>query len=122
MKLKDLSKRELKTNIKDIGISDDGTVLNYVPMFKEDDVVKLKASSCKISADLSKINSVNLVVDKCKLADLGDMLVEVVYFKDTGIPIKNPYLVEYFSKVLIVQSGKHTNTQRFVSKTNESNT
>lgn len=111
MKLKDITKKnDIKTSIKDISISDDGTILNYTPMFTKDSKVKTKVVAHKISRDLERLDNLILTVEDCKLADLGDMLVEVVYFKKDNPNIQNPYLVEYFSITMEVQSVRHINT------------
>lgn len=101
MKLKDLTKSAVSTNVKGISINKEGDVVDYVPIFNENTFVKLKEGADKMSNDLDRIKNVTLIVEKCKLAYLGDMLTEVVRFKeiDNVNTIRNPYLVEYFEPV-----------------------
>lgn len=111
MKLENITKRKtnFKTNL-DINVLDDGTIVDYIPTFNKGDIVKLIPNKVKYSIDLKLIVGKELVVDKCKIADLGDMLIEVLYL-DTSINIKatpkkkainyirNPYIVEHFKKI-----------------------
>lgn len=74
-------------------------IVDFTPTFEEGDVVKVKKSSLNYSTSLEKLSKLNCVVNYCKVADLGDMVTEVVYLKKTIKDIRNPYLVEHFEKV-----------------------
>ena len=72
---------------------------NNILAFKEGDKVELKNEFKSYSTDLKTIVGTVLVVVDCKLRDLNDMMVEVLYLKPTGEDltiVKNPYLARHF--------------------------
>ena len=68
------------------------------------DKLKIKHNSTKYSKYLKILEGLELEVDYVKTANLGDMEVEVVYFKtdvntEDLIIVQNPYLLSDFEKV-----------------------
>lgn len=100
MNLRDITtrKNEIKTDL-DITIGEKGEILNYTPTFNKGDKVVLRKKFVKYNNSNKQIENKVLIVKTCKIADLEDMLVEVVYFyKDNEELVKNPYLVTHFEK------------------------
>lgn len=100
MNLKDVTTRTtpVKTDL-DITIGEKGEILNYTPTFNKGDKVVLNKKFVKYNNSNKQIENKVLIVKTCKIADLEDMLVEVVYFyKDNEELVKNPYLVTHFEK------------------------
>lgn len=75
-------------------------LVDFVPTFEHGDAVNVKSSIKDSSKTINRIKGFTFVVDYCKVADLGDMVVEVVYLQKTDKDIQNPYLVEYFELIL----------------------
>lgn len=74
-------------------------IVDYTPTFSTDEVVKLIPANAGYSTNHKKLCSQNLVVDYCKVKDLGDMVVEILYLKETNEDVCNPYFAEHFKKV-----------------------
>jgi len=75
-------------------------IVDFVPTFEENTVVKVKESALDYSKDLTRLGEHLLLVDYCKVADLNDMVIEVIYLKQNDLNIvQNPYLVEHFEKL-----------------------
>ena len=78
------------------GIKTSRGIVDFTPTFNNGDTVCLKKEFIEYSLDLQYIVATPLLVDKCKVADLGDMVIEVLYLQETSELIRNPYLVEHF--------------------------
>ena len=74
-------------------------VLDYSATFVKGDVVKLRPENLKYSTSFKKIFNQRLLVDRCKVSDLGDMVEEILYLQPTIEGVENPYLVTHFKKV-----------------------
>lgn len=72
-------------------------IVDFVPTFNENDTVKIKKKYSKYSTEYMKINHLAFSVAYCKVSDLGNMVVEVVYFKE-GV-VNSPCLVEHFELI-----------------------
>lgn len=104
MKLRNLTGEKSKTKsppkqVKTEAIKTSVGIVDFVPTFIEDDVVMLKPENVGYSTDFKRIFNQRLLVDHCKVSDLGDMVVEVLYLKNTNENVQNPYFVEHFEKV-----------------------
>lgn len=64
--------------------------------FEPGDVVKLKSSKINYSTHYGEIKDEQFTVDVAKMADLEDMAVEVLYFKESN---DNPFLASHFVKL-----------------------
>ena len=74
-------------------------IVDYTPTFNHDDVVILVPENVGYSNSFKKLANTPVKVDYCKVSDLGDMVVEVLYLQETNKDIQNPYFVEHFKKV-----------------------
>lgn len=102
MELVNLSGKPIKkvdNHVKKKTVKLKDTITEFIPDFVEDDKVTVINKFTKHSKHLETIKGLKLTVDYCKIADLGDMIVEVLYLKKTNELICNPYLVEHFKKV-----------------------
>lgn len=91
---KPLDKIDKHPKTKTLKIKD--TVVEFTPTFEQNDLVSVIPKFSKYSSNLSAISNLTLVVDYCKVADLGDMIIEVLYLKKNNELICNPYMVEHF--------------------------
>lgn len=99
MKLRNLT-GGVRSDVKGIHVNNEGEIQNYTPTFKPNEVIKLLPNKASYSSDLQFIVGREVTVSHCKLADLYDMLVEVVYLEpDEEGHIRNPYLVEHFKRI-----------------------
>jgi hypothetical protein len=74
----------------------------YIPSFNEGDKLELIPKFKDHSSDLINIVGTILTVDYCKMKDLGDIVVEVLYLKkpsEEDTSIRNPYLAEHFKLI-----------------------
>lgn len=94
----------MKTNFRDLGagrkkpvpieVKTSKGIVDFVPTFNENDQVTVIPKHIK-SKELQSMKDNIYLVDYCKVSDLGDMVVEVLYLKPSG-GTSNPYLVEHF--------------------------
>jgi len=93
--------RDLTKGKKKIEIITSKGIVDFTPTFEKDECVKVKDKVIKYSSDLTKLKGYILKVNYCKVADLGDMVIEVVYLStiDNSTIIQNPYLVEHFELI-----------------------
>ncbi len=74
----------------------------FTPTFNTGDNVNVKPSMKQYSSELGRLHGQVLIVDYCKVADLGDIVTEVLYLKHIeGVEINNPYLVGHFEPLLL---------------------
>ena len=71
-------------------------VVEFTPTFLKGDNVCIKKESMRYSSVFQQLKDIPLIVDYCKVADLGNIVVEVIYFQKTDSLIKNPHLVKHF--------------------------
>lgn len=72
-------------------------IIDFVPTFEKDDIVRIVPKYKNYTKEYAKINHLSFAVDYCKVSDLGDMIIEVLYLQKLGTTlISNPYLVEHF--------------------------
>jgi len=74
-------------------------IVDFTPTFEENDIVCIKPKFHKYSSELTKLSKFAFVVDCCKVVELGDMVIEVLYLNEHKDLITNPYLPEHFEKV-----------------------
>jgi len=74
-------------------------IVDFTPTFEEHNQVSVLPTLVKYSRNLQSLRGKIVTVDYCKIADLGDMVVEVLYLKPTIKEVVNPYLVEHFKLV-----------------------
>ncbi|MAT89652.1 MAG: hypothetical protein CMC35_03075 [Flavobacteriaceae bacterium] len=99
MKLKSLTSSKEETKEKPEQSAD---AVVYVPTFNVGDTVTLDENHVRYNNSHSLIKGKKIKVEKCYEADLGDMIVEVLYLspiEGVEVSIRNPYLAEHFKKV-----------------------
>jgi hypothetical protein len=74
--------------------------VEFTPTFNKGDNVKVLAKHINRDGSLRKLKDLIVLVDYCKVADLGNMVVEVLYLQKSIKEIQNPYLVEHFEKII----------------------
>lgn len=76
--------------------------VDFTPTFSENDLVEIKPEFKGYSTEFNKLINHKFTVAYCKVAELGDMIEEVLYLKecisDETIKVLNPYLVKHFKE------------------------
>lgn len=75
--------------------------VEFIPTFNKGEIVTVKPNHVNRDSSLKKLKDLVILVDYCKVADLGNMVVEVLYLQKTNKAIQNPYLVEHFESLNI---------------------
>lgn len=72
-------------------------VIKELPLeFELNNVVELKPDKIGYATHYKELVGKQFTVEKAKMADLGDMAVEVLYFKESN---DNPFLASHFVKI-----------------------
>lgn len=72
-------------------------IIAQLPLvFANGDTVKVKPNCVNFASEYTRIKDKEFIVTLAKMADLGDMAVEVLYLADSD---SNPYLAKHFKKV-----------------------